>query len=359
MKSVHLFLVTIIVAGLLAGCSKKEEPTETPQAQPPAAPKTEKPVASEPAATAKPEPAPIPEPEPAQLGDKAASLNGLTMIKGDPVSFQEGKVYVVEFWATWCPPCKVSIPHLTEVQEQFKDKGVTVIGISSENDLERVKGFVTGQGEKMEYTVAMDPKRTVSAGYMEAYKQGGIPTAFIVDGKGNVAWVGHPMMDLDEVLEQVVAGTFDPAAYAKAKAEKEAAERELRKLFMEYFTAIQNGATIEESRPTAEKIIETNNPMALNALAWNILSQPDVDDAKRDMKTALKAATKANNESGGENPMILDTYALALSKTGKLAEAVAAQEKAVALADGNKQMQADMKIRLEKFKAALEAAAQE
>ena len=311
-----------------------------------------------PIATAKPAPTPEPKPAPvevpaANLGDKAASLDGLTMIKGDPVSFADGKVYVVEFWATWCGPCRTSIPHLTEVQKKFADKGVTVIGISNENDLEKVKGFVAEQGEKMEYTVAMDPKRTVSAGYMTAYKQRGIPTAFIVNGKGKVAWVGHPMSGMDEVLEEVIAGTFDSAAYAKAKAEKKAAEEELGKLFQKYVTDLSGGVGIEATRPTAEKIMESDNPMALNALAWQIMSIPNVDDANRDMETALKAATKANTETNGEDPMILDTYALALSKTGKLEEAIAAQEKAITLAAGNERMQADMKIRMEAMKKSL------
>jgi len=62
----------------------------------------------------------------AKLGDKAASLDGLTYVKGEPVTFKEGKVYVVEFWATWCGPCKTSIPHLTEIQKKYKDKNVTV-----------------------------------------------------------------------------------------------------------------------------------------------------------------------------------------------------------------------------------------
>lgn len=298
-------------------------------------------------------PAPKPEVTTAQLGDKAAALDGLNYVKGDAVNLEEGKVTVVEFWATWCGPCRTSIPHLTEVQQQFKDKGVTVIGISSEKP-ETVKPFVEKMGEKMGYTVALDPDRKVNAGYMEAYNQRGIPTAFIVDAKGNIAWVGHPMAGLEDVLEQVVAGTFDPEAYAKAQAEREAAERELGKLFKEYNGALLQGATIEQTRSTAEKIIASNNPRALNALAWQILSMPGVDDARRDTEIALKAAAKANTTTNGEDPMILDTYALALFKTGKIAEAVAAQQKAVDLAAGNERMQDGMRTRLEEFKSALE-----
>ena len=96
--------------------------------------------------------------------------------------------------------------------------------------------------------------------------------------------------------------------------------------------------------------------MALNALAWQILSMPNIDEAQRDTEIALKAATKANTETNGEDPMILDTYALALFQNDKIAEAITAQQKAITLAAGNEQMQADMKIRLEEFQAALKSA---
>lgn len=185
-----LVLTIAISAILISGCSKKEP---TPQ---PTTNETEKPVTAEPA----PEPVPVVK---GQSGRKAAPLDGLTYVKGDPVTFTEGEIYVVEFWATWCPPCRVSIPHLTKIQKQFKDKGVTVIGISNE-DLETVKSFVAKQGDNMNYTVAVDTGRKASAGYMRAYNQQGIPTAFIVDGSGNIAWFGHPMNDLDAELTKLV-----------------------------------------------------------------------------------------------------------------------------------------------------------
>jgi thiol-disulfide isomerase/thioredoxin len=286
----------------------------------------------------------------------AAPLTGLEYIQGKPiVKFEEGKVYVVEFWATWCGPCKVSIPHLTEVQKKYKDKGVTVIGISDEEELGPIKDFVKAQGEKMVYTVAWDPKRKVSDGYMTRFKQQGIPTAFIVDQKGKVAWYGHPMVEMDDVLEKVVAKTFDPVAYAKEKAEREALDRKLQELYRKYLTDIINGKSLEEARPTAEAFIEIGHAEALNGLAWQILTLPQPD--KRDVPTALKAALKANTLTKGENPSVLDTYAVALFQSNKFAEAVAAQEKAIALAklaEGNEAMMEELKDRLEQFKKALE-----
>ena len=156
---------------------------------------------------------------------------------------------------------------------------------------------------------------------------------------------------MDDVLAKVVDGSFDAQTYAKEKAEREALERKLMGWYREYFTKVQSGAPIEETRPIAEKLIEAGHPEALNALAWEILSNRN--QSSRDLEIAMKAAEKANTQTNGENPMVLDTCALALFENGKVEEAVAAQEKAIALAAGNERMAADMKTRLDQFKAAL------
>lgn len=313
-------------------------------------------------APAKETPAPAPA---AKLGDKAASIDGLNIVKGEPVTLKEGKVYVVEFWATWCPPCRTSIPHLTEVQKKYKDKGVTVIGITNEKDLEKVKAFVTEQGDKMDYTVAIEDGGNISKGYMTAYKQRGIPSAFIVNQKGNIAWVGHPMGDMDSILEQVVAGTFDLDAYAKVKAEEDAkaaaarakqdAENKiLQKLFNDYYTAVKEDADLEKTRKIAEKLMESNNnTMALNSLAALIITAQDIDDAKRDYKTAIKAITKANTETKGKNLMVLSTYAMVLAKSGKIEEAIKTTQKAIELSETNQRAKDYFKKQLEGYKKTL------
>ncbi len=140
-------------------------------------------------------------------GQSAWQLDGLSWVKGDAVKFLEGHVYVVEFWATWCPPCRTSIPHLTKLQKQYKDSKVTIIGITNEKDAKKIEKFVADQGDEMDYVVAIDADRSVGKHYMGAFGARGIPTAFIVNGQGKIAWKGHPM-DMDSALEQIVAGTY-------------------------------------------------------------------------------------------------------------------------------------------------------
>src|SRR6516225_6973214 len=131
------------------------------------------------------------------VGDKAPALEVKEFVKGDAVDkFDKGKVYVVEFWATWCGPCRATIPHLTELQKQHKD--VTFIGVSVwENDQAKVQPFVKEMGDKMDYRVALDsvpagkPRGdgAMAQGWMTAAGQDGIPTAFIINGEGRVAWI--------------------------------------------------------------------------------------------------------------------------------------------------------------------------
>ena len=96
------------------------------------------------------------EAQPLSVGDPAPKLAVKSFVKGETVSeFEPGKNYVVEFWSTWCGPCRASIPHLTELQK--KHSGVTFIGVSVfEKDQSKVKPFVEEMGDKMAYRVAID-----------------------------------------------------------------------------------------------------------------------------------------------------------------------------------------------------------
>ncbi|MHC5082768.1 MAG: TlpA family protein disulfide reductase [Planctomycetota bacterium] len=283
------------------------------------------------------------------IGMKAPALAGMNWIKGKPVKIAPGRAYVIEFWATWCPPCKASIPHLTEIQKQYKDK-LTVIGVSSEA-ASIVQPFVDQMGSKMNYTVIADSQGTARRNYSQAFGQGGIPHAFIIDPKGRVAWVGHPMDGMDEILKKVMDGDYDPIAEMKLKTEREALEKQLLQWYGQYFKTIQTQGISKENTQIATMFIEKAHPQALNALAWNIMTLPEKE--KRQLDLALKAAEQSNKLTNGKEPAVLDIYAMALFENGKIAEAIEHQTKAVELAASNPPMQAELKKALAKYKEAL------
>jgi thiol-disulfide isomerase/thioredoxin len=108
----------------------------------------------------------------------------------------KGKPAIVEFWATWCGPCKTTIPHLNELNKKYRDKGLTVIGITDE-DKKTIETF--RKANPMEYHVAIDKKDI-------GQKLGiaTIPHAFLVDKDGKVVWEGNPARLTEAEVEKVV-----------------------------------------------------------------------------------------------------------------------------------------------------------
>ncbi|MDD5326885.1 MAG: TlpA disulfide reductase family protein [Phycisphaerae bacterium] len=107
-----------------------------------------------------------------------------------------GRVYVLEFWATWCGPCIQSIPHMIELVEKYK--AVPFIAISIDRSSEPVKEMVKAKG--MTYHIGMDN------GLSDKYSVRGVPSAFIIDRDGQIAWQGHPMNpDFEHALIKAIS----------------------------------------------------------------------------------------------------------------------------------------------------------
>lgn len=227
-----------------------------------------------------------------RLGCDAPKLEGLEWVKGDPVEMKNGSIYVVEFWATWCGPCIKGIPHLTELQETYRDKNVTVIGVSNETN-GKVRPFVKKQGDNMAYTVAIDAGGKMSEGYMKAFKQNGIPHAFIVDQTGKIAWHGHPMA-MDESLEKIVSGTYDLEATTKKMAEAEQEKERMRATFQAQREAQEKqlaevSARVEKDPENLALLIERAEAYLGVSFTTDLSYRPaDLLKSIQDYKTAME-----------------------------------------------------------------------
>ena len=167
-------------------------------------------------------PAPPPKREAGfKAGEMAPPLRVGEWVKGAPIpQLEKGKVYLVEFWATWCGPCIGNIPHLNALQKKYGKDGLVVIGFSNpsvaageiterkeNNTLAMVREFVAGRGDRMDYHVAYDtPDKATYKSWMNTI--GGIPHAFLIDRAGRLAVNFHPYY-MDDAIQQVLAGTWD------------------------------------------------------------------------------------------------------------------------------------------------------
>lgn len=116
-----------------------------------------------------------------QMVDFTWSEDGKEMKLSD----YKGKVILLNFWATWCPPCKKELPHLSQISTELKDKDFKMIGVSVDDNQEVLNSYLKANG--LSYTVVFEPNELVGK-YMEAagQNQNVVPQTYIIDKKGKV-----------------------------------------------------------------------------------------------------------------------------------------------------------------------------
>ncbi|MCH2182112.1 MAG: redoxin domain-containing protein [Mariniblastus sp.] len=331
------------------------------------------------------------------IGSKAPSIDVAHWVSNGngkfPVvrEFEKGKVYVIEFWATWCDPCIASMPHISQLQDEFAERGVQIISVSEE-DLPTVEEFlkknVSGRDETFgqltnNYCLTADPDGSVQKAYMQAARQNGIPTAFIVGKDGRIDWIGHPV-EMDQPLAAVVDDQWDREKFAnqfKVRQEIDAGMQQAMSLLREgkFRESLNLMDTMIEKAPDGSDIdsqvkmirfsilISTNDPRSteafhqmidenkedpglLNQLAWGIVEMKVAGDQVN--KPLADAARRAIDLAVLQSPndgAILDTQAHLALMQGKMDEAIQIQTRAVENA------KPEIKAELERFLQDLKA----
>jgi len=105
---------------------------------------------------------------------KVASLAGPEKTR----SSLKGKIVLLNFWATWCPPCKEEIPTIESLSRSMKGKNFDIMAVSVGEDLATVKSFVAAQ--KMSFPIYLDPRNSLT----RTYASQGIPTTYLLDKEG-------------------------------------------------------------------------------------------------------------------------------------------------------------------------------
>lgn len=345
---------------------------------------------------------PLPEPAPTvnaqgplAVGDPCPPLKVEKFLKGEPIAaFEKGRVYVVEFWATWCGPCIQAMPHLSALQSEYKHQGVTILSTNiremtrtkeggwresfDDQTLAKVEAFVQNQGSRMAYTVAYDGSAKGMDKAWIGNSDRGIPIAFVVDRTGTVAWIGHPVV-LRMPLHEVAGGTWDPkTSVARVKQAEEAyigamrlfssdekagleawdraskdypllANDLLGPKFDALLAASRYDAAYATGRAWLGDLIKAEDASSLNRLAWSIVD-PSAPRPTKDLDLALKAAEAANSLTQNKDAGFLDTLARVHFCKGDIDKALELQTRAVGLADA--EMKEQLAPALEEYRKA-------
>jgi thiol-disulfide isomerase/thioredoxin len=136
-----------------------------------------------------------------QVGDLAPELAGslddgsaftLADLRGDPIHLADlrGRAVWINFWASWCPPCQSETPILREIDERYRDRGLTLVAVQVQQTVDDGLSYAERYG--LEYVIGAD----VSAAVFRTYRVYALPTQFFVDPEGVIRAVVNGPLDL-------------------------------------------------------------------------------------------------------------------------------------------------------------------
>lgn len=300
-------------------------------------------------------------------GDPAPTLDPGRWISGESVPrLEPGRIYLVDFFATWHGPCRISIPYVSALAAKYRGSGVQAIGIAVlEQDFANVEPFISNLGDKVDYPIAVDniatnPRGSMLTAWAGAGGQSSLPRCVVVDQQGLVAWIGNPLCGLDRVLKEMIDGSFDREAEAKKSAQRYEWQKQVNRaaatkdpkvvelvdeiyaadpefghtVLLLKFNALYQAGNYSGAHDMLRRYLEgpSTEVNALNDMAWTIVTLQD--RASRDLEVAYAAASAANLIAQGKRADILDTLATIEFERGNLDAAIDLATRAVSKCDG-------------------------
>jgi thiol-disulfide isomerase/thioredoxin len=130
------------------------------------------------------------------LGKRGPEFSQKTVIGASTVSMHDlnGKVAIVDFWATWCDPCRKSFPKLEQLNAKYAGSGLKIVGISEDDDKSGIPAFASDLGAK--FPLVWDENKTIAS----KWQPKSMPTTFIVDRTGTVRFVHLGYHDDEEAV---------------------------------------------------------------------------------------------------------------------------------------------------------------
>lgn len=227
------------------------------------------------------------------------------------------------------------MPHLTELQARYDKQGVIAIGVTTPdqngNTLEAVQKLVERKAANIGFRIAWDETGATNAAYMIASAMPVLPTTFIVDRRGTIAWIGSPFA-MDEPLAKIIEDKWDIQQARTQFKQGQAYGVALVGLQL----AIE-AKDIDQLTIHGRSLIELagDNPMSMNILASSIVDPKAQLDLKANpglAALALDAATRANKASEGKDPSTLENLARVHLVRGEIPQAIQTLELAISLA---------------------------
>ncbi|MGI9013987.1 MAG: redoxin domain-containing protein [Phycisphaerales bacterium] len=298
------------------------------------------------------------------IGDNAPAIDVAHWLRGKEVSeLNDGRIYLVGFWATWCKYCLAEFQTLSRLQQSFADDGVVIIMISDEK-LATVFEFLSKPewNTAAQFSLAADPDLSTQRDYMEAAALGDIPISFLIGREGVIEWIGHPR-EVEQPLLAVIDKSWDRETFrpvfeaqiaearhrfTRMRSMKEAYRNKdwdkLLELFDAAIAAHPDAAGLKLQR-FALLISEMNRPeegyrygrilvrdfwddaRILNDIAWRVVDHDT--EAVRDLDFAMQAAERACRLTDFSDARILDTLARVFYEDGDLESALKYQREAV------------------------------